>query len=128
MQRLFAEASRLEERNLPFAIVTIVSSEGHVPRKEGRMLVDGEGRTYSTIGGHQVESQAVELALECLRTGRGRLVSVNAGRGKVTIMIDVVNRIKKAVVIGYGHVGKAVARLLHETGYAVTVCDTRPFA
>ena len=40
MQRLFAEASRLEERNLPFAIVTIVSVEGHVPRKEGRMLVD----------------------------------------------------------------------------------------
>lgn len=127
MQRLFAEASRLEERNLPFAIVTIVSVEGHVPRKEGRMLVDGEGRTYSTIGGHLVESQAVELALECLRTGRGRLASVNAGRGKITIMIDVVNRIKKAVVIGYGHVGKAVARLLYETGYAVTVCDTRPF-
>ena len=36
---MFRKAYELDSRNLPFAIVTIIGSDGIVPRKSGRMLV-----------------------------------------------------------------------------------------
>ncbi len=121
---MYRRASELEAKNMPFAIVTIIGHEGTVPRSSGRMLVEEDGTTTSTIGGHRIENEAVKAALEALQEGKGRIISAESGHGRLTLMIDVVNKIKKAYIIGYGYVGKAIARLLHDTGYAVYIYDT----
>lgn len=123
---VFEAARELERCNLPFAIVTIVSTSSIVPRRSGRMLVDGQGDIVGTIGGHRVEEQARSAALDAMEKGEGRLVEVDSGKGRMTLMIDVVNRIRKVHVIGFGHVGRCVAEMLHSVGYAVYVYDIRP--
>ena len=123
---VFEAARKLERCNLPFAIVTIVSTSSIVPRRSGRMLVDGQGDIVGTIGGHRVEEQARSAALDAMEKGEGRLVEVDSGKGRMTLMIDVVNRIRKVHVIGFGHVGRCVAEMLHSVGYAVYVYDIRP--
>ena len=72
----------------------------------------------------QEGSADMKAALEALQEGKGRIISAESGHGRLTLMIDVVNKIKKAHIVGYGYVGKAVARLLHDTGYAVYIYDT----
>ena len=96
---LYKRASELEAKNMPFAIVTIIGHEGTVPRSSGRMLVEEDGTTTSTIGGHRIESEAVKAALEALQEGKGRIISAESGNGRLTLMIDVVNKIKKAHIL-----------------------------
>ena len=126
MDAIFAEAARREALNLPFAIVTIIGANAVVPRRSGRMLVDEEGGIVSTVGGHLIESKAVEAAVAAIREGRGRRLSVQMPSGEVELMIDVVNPIKKACIVGYGHVGQALAPLLFSVGYAVYIYDIHP--
>ncbi len=132
MNSLFAEAAELERLNLPFAIVTITATSGITPRKSGRMLVTESGSIVSTIGGHQVERLARDEAVEAIRERKGREISVNSGRGLMKLMIDVVKEPRRAFVIGYGHVGEAVAAVLHSLGFAIYIYDIRsadcPFA
>ena len=124
---MFAAAAEAERKNLPFAIVTIIGADGVVPRKSGRMLVAEDGRLCSTIGGHLVEDAAAAAACQAIREGRSRRISVDTGKGSMELMIDVVNPVKRAYVIGYGYVGKALAAMLHSVGYELHVFDIKPF-
>lgn len=123
---MFAKAYELERLKLPFAIVTIIGTEGIVPRRSGRMLVAEDGSTCSTVGGHLVEEAAIKASLEAISEGKGRIIDVSTGRGSVKLMVDVVQKAKRAYIIGYGHVGQAVAKALHSVGYAIYIHDTAP--
>ena len=125
-ESLFLRAYELDSRNLPFALVTVIGSDGTTPRKAGRMLVEEDGATHSTIGGHHVETEAVKASIEAMREGRGRIISVDSGHGRMELMIDVVNRVKRAYVIGYGHVGKKIAETLHSVDFALYIYDICP--
>lgn len=126
-QGIFERASGLEKKNQAFVIVSIVRSDGAVPRSEGRMLVEPDGRTTGTIGGHDVEKKAIEEAVEAIRTGRNRNVEIDNRHGKIEVLVDVVNRLKKVFIIGYGNVGAALASCLHYAGFETIVYDQRPF-
>lgn len=123
---MFQKAYELDSRNLPFAIVTIIGSDGIVPRKSGRMLVTECGEAWSTVGGHLIEDAAIKASIEAIKCGKGRIIDVSTGRGIVRLMVDVVNKAKRACIIGYGHVGRAVASVLHSVGYAVYIYDVNP--
>ena len=123
---LFLRAYELDRLNLPFAIVTVIGRDGVTPRTSGRMLVEENGTTHSTIGGHLVEEKAVKAAIGAMREGKGRVIAVDTGQGEMKLMIDAVNKIKRAYIIGYGYVGEAIARTLHSVGFAVYIYDIRP--
>lgn len=123
---MFRRAYEMDRRNLPFAIATVIGRNGTTPRRSGRMLIEEDGTTHSTIGGHLIETQTVEAALDAMKEGKGRIISVDAGHGRMEIMIDPVNRIKRAYIIGYGYVGKAIADTLHSVGFALYIYDIRP--
>ena len=125
-QKPFRKAAELEEKNIPFAIVTIAGTEGTVPRQSGRMIVAEDSSHFSTIGGHLIEDEAIRAAVEAIRDGRRRKLEAAAGKGRVTLMIDPVNKIRKAYIIGYGHTGKAIAETLHSIGYALYIYDINP--
>ncbi len=123
---MFRRAQELDRLNLPFAVVTIIGSDGIVPRRSGRMLVTEQGETESTIGGHLIENTAVKASLEAIEEGEGRIIDVSTGRGSVKLMVDVVNKAKRAYIIGYGYVGRTVAKTLYSVGYALYIYDINP--
>ena len=120
MFELLSEAERL---NLAAALVTITGTKGSVPRKSGRMAVLGDGRTAGTVGGGICERRAVEEALLSLKENSGRMFTVTLPKGECTMISDVVIPDRKLYVIGFGHVGEAVARLMHSCGYSIHVFD-----
>lgn len=120
---VFEKAAILERLNRPFALALIVASRGVVPRRSGRMLFSQDGEREGTLGGHRIEEEVAREAAICLKEGRGRSVTVAAGHGEVDIMIDPVNTSKRAIIIGFGHVGRAVAESLWRVGYEIDVCD-----
>ena len=78
---VFSEAAERERRNLPFATVTIIGTEGTVPRQSGRMVVLPDGTIYGTVGGGMIEKRAVEEAVSALADGSGRRITVSSGSG-----------------------------------------------
>lgn len=120
----------------PAALCTIVNSTGAVPRHAGsKMLVFVGGQTHGTVGGGEVEKLVYDAALESLQDGKTRLlnydlVDVEHGDpgicgGSLEIFIEPYLREPTVVVIGAGHVGKAVVHLASWLGFKVIVSDDR---
>ncbi|MBU3114143.1 XdhC family protein [Clostridium lacusfryxellense] len=60
--------------DIPKAIITIISTNGSVPRKEGaKMLVWSDGNILGSIGGGCSESSAINIAHDVIRTGGYRI-------------------------------------------------------
>lgn len=124
------------EQGIPSALATILSTSGSVPRHAGsKMLVYSNGRIVGTIGGGKMESEAINTAQEVIRTGEARtetytLNSIANGDpgicgGTATIFIEPIVIPATLLVIGGGHVGKALAELAKWMGYRVVLSDDR---
>jgi len=120
----------------PIALCTIVNTKGAVPRHAGsKMLVFPDGRIVGTVGGGEIENRVLEEALTSLRDGRTRflnyeMIDIEKGDpgicgGTVTIFVEPFLRPATVVVIGAGHVGKAVIHLASWLGFRVVVSDDR---
>ena len=121
---VFETAAVLERKNLAFAIVTIISYEGIVPRRSGRLLVSEDGKISGTIGGHVIDGRAAEAAVTAIRQRKSTKTWIESRAGRIEVMIDVVNAPKKVILAGYGKVGQALAALLHTVGFALFIADT----
>jgi xanthine dehydrogenase accessory factor len=126
-----------ERQGKPVTLATIVRAQGSVPRHVGcKMLVYADGSFEGTIGGGELESRVLEAALEALRSGRPGLVhfalnSLDSGDpgvcgGELDVYLDPILGKPTLLVIGGGHVGKAVAHLAHWLGFRVIISDDRP--
>ncbi len=123
---LFSRLAEKEKYGEPFALVTIISSSGTVSRRSGRMAVFPDGTTEGTVGGGKHEAEAVKEALECIREGRGRRVRLPVREyGEIEVMIDVPIRERRIVILGAGHVGRALYEEFRFLSWNVTVVDTR---
>jgi xanthine dehydrogenase accessory factor len=120
----------------PAALATVVSVQGSVPRQAGsKMLVRADGSIVSTIGGGAMESRVIKEALDAMRDGQTRMPSYtlnditvgDAGicGGTVQVFIEPVGIAPTLLVIGIGHVGKALAELGKWAGYRVVISDDR---
>jgi xanthine dehydrogenase accessory factor len=118
------------------ALATVVSVKGSVPRHEGsKMLVRADGSIIGTIGGGAMESLVIKEAVAAITDGKTRMPSYNlndikAGDpgicgGTVQVFIEPVGFPPTLLVIGGGHVGKALAELGKWTGYRVILSDDR---
>ncbi len=132
--RILARAAEALERGERAVLVTLVAVEGPAPRNPGaRMLVFADGRTEGTVGGGTLEAGAVGRARELLGTGRTLLETLDltdrglkCGGGKATLFYEDLFPEAELVVLGAGHVGRALARLAHEVGaFPVRVYDGR---
>lgn len=122
-------------RHKTLAIATVVQVTGSSPRDEGaKMVVLADGTIVGTLGGGSLEADVIQDALTCLRLGASALkgydltesgLGMKCG-GKIQVYIEPVCPARRLVIFGGGHVGKAVARLAVETGFAAEVIDDRP--
>ncbi len=67
-----------EERDVPKAIVTVISARGSVPRGPGaKMLVYEDRRIVGSIGGGCSESEVIRIAQQMIGTGQYQLHTVD---------------------------------------------------
>lgn len=132
---IYEEIVRLKKLGRPSALATIVESRGSSPQKQGaKMLVRDDGSTLGTLGGGCVEADAVQHCLMAIRDGRPRTVPFELNEtegglvcgGSLTVYIEPVSADPRLVILGAGHVGRAVATLARFAGFQVTAADDRP--
>ncbi len=137
MTSIYRALAELEERGQAGVVCTIMHSAGSVPRRAGsKMLVYPDGSFIGTVGGGEVESRVIQEAMEALKEGVNRVVNykmVNpqAGDpgicgGQLEVFVEPILPRPTVVVIGGGHVGKAVSHLASWLGFRVVVTDDRP--
>ncbi len=130
---LFEEAARLLRERIPFALLTVVGSRGSTPRKAGaKMIVRGDRSTLGTIGGGKVELDAVEAARASIRKGSPVMLEVSLTEeeghvcgGTLQIYVDPQGATAELIIVGAGHVGRALATAARFAGFRVTVMDER---
>jgi xanthine dehydrogenase accessory factor len=133
---LYAALAELEVAGGSAALCTIVREHGSVPRHLGsKMLVYGDGRLIGSVGGGELESRVVRAALDALGDGHPRsvrlqLVDPAAGDpgvcgGEVEIFVEPVRPAPTLLIIGAGHVGRALVHLGQWLGFRVVLADDR---
>ncbi|MBE0410100.1 MAG: XdhC family protein, partial [Anaerolineales bacterium] len=133
---IYKELAKIEETNQSGALCTIIRSEGSTPRHEGsKMLVYSNGETLGSIGGGEVESRVIAEALQSMIDRKSRLLTYNLAEpdrgdpgvcgGQLQIYIEPIIPKEQVIIIGAGHVGKAIAHLAHWLGFYVVISDDR---
>ncbi len=136
MRAVYAALLDAQEKGVSAALATVVRVIGSVPRHEGsKMLVYADGRFVGTIGGGAMESRVIQEAVASMQDGRTRtrsytLNDISAGDagvcgGTVDVFIEPIYSPPTLLVIGGGHVGKALAQLGKWMEYRVVLCDDR---
>lgn len=134
---VFQAVSDLEQQNKAGAVCMVVRTNGSTPRRSGsKMLVYPDGTIVGTVGGGELENRVRQAALEAIKDGKTRLLEyemtdiergdVGICGGQVEVYVEPIQPKPTLVVIGAGHVGKAVVHLAHWLGFRVVLSDDRP--
>lgn len=118
------------------ALCTIIASSGSAPRHEGtKMLVYPDGKFIGTVGGGEIENRVRQEALETIRSQHSKVLKYSmvdpqkgdpgTCGGTVEVYVEPILPKEKIILIGGGHVGKAVAHLAKWLGYSVAISDDR---
>ena len=136
---LLRQLSEAVDGGVAVASATVVDTSRSVPRRAGaKMLVFRDGSISGTVGGGEMEARVVSEAVAALADGRCRLLSyrlVDPGRGDpgvcggdVQIFVEPHMPKPTVIVMGYGHVGRAVSQLAGWLGFRVVATDDRSMA
>jgi xanthine dehydrogenase accessory factor len=131
---LFEEMVRLARGNAPCVLAIVVESRGSAPRKAGaKMIVKDDGSTLGTIGGGKVEMEVIDAALAAIARGTPATISLalteeygHVCGGSILVYIEPLGLASRLVIVGAGHVGRALATVARFAGFRVTVSDERP--
>ena len=134
---IYQALSEVEKNNESAALCTVVKSVGSTPRHVGsKMLVYPDGRFIGTVGGGDLEHRVLDEAWIAIGDGEARLLTYTMADpsrgdpgvcgGTVDVFVEPLLPPPMVVVIGAGHVGKAVVHLAKWLGFRVAVSDDRP--
>lgn len=131
---IYEELIKLQRAGISAALATVVESSGSSPRKAGaKMLVKSDGSILGTIGGGKVELEVIEAARGAILNSIPRtlpfVLTEEYGHvcgGKLLIYIEPACIRPQLVIIGAGHVGKALTTAAKLAGFRVAVADERP--
>ena len=133
---VFEAVLTAKEQGVLVALATVVSVTGSVPRHAGsKMLVRQNGSIVGTVGGGAMEALVVKEALAAIQDGKTRMPSYTLNDlangdpgvcgGTLQVFIEPVGAAPTLLVIGGGHVGKALAELGLWSGWRVILSDDR---
>jgi len=136
-ERVLRELSDAVQNGQPVVLATIVATNRSVPRHAGtKMLVYPDGRLTGTVGGGEMESRVIEEARAAFGSRRPQLLDyalLDPARGdpgvcggEVQIYLEPYMPAHTILVVGGGHVGRAIVDLADWLGYRTVVIDDRP--
>jgi len=121
-------------------LVTIVGVEGSSPARVGGKMLVTHDESLGTIGGGALEQAALREASEILISGRSQILEYKLSEdpvgndatsidmlcgGNVKVFFEYIPPRKRLYIWGGGHVGKALAGLMNESGFDITIIDNR---
>jgi xanthine dehydrogenase accessory factor len=129
--------SDLEANGEGGVLCTIVSSHGSTPRHTGsKILLYPDGKFIGSVGGGEIESRIIAEAKDAFLSGKSKILNYSLVKpqegdpgicgGQVEVYVEPILPKPKLIVIGAGHVGKALAHLATWLEYNVLVSDDRP--
>jgi xanthine dehydrogenase accessory factor len=135
-ERVLKVAAEWLDRGEKICLATIIRKQGSGPREVGaKMVITSGGRTAGSIGGGAVEKQIIERARRIIEEGKPVVVDFDLSGhssdldamcgGGISVFMEVLGEARRLIVIGAGHVGKAVAKLAREVGFSTTLVDDR---
>lgn len=131
MDVVWKKAFELEAAREPFAIVTVVRSEKPTSALPGaKAIINSTGKMFGFVGGQCTQSQVVSEALQCIETGKSKLVLISPDMeqqdrnrgitvlpmtcqsgGTVELFIEPKLPRRPLVVIGDSPIAKAISQL-----------------
>ena len=134
---IYQAIAEIEKNNESAALCTVVTSQGSTPRHVGsKMLVYPDGKFIGTIGGGDLEHRVLDEAWIAVIEGKARIIKysmvdpsrgdVGVCGGTVEVFVEPILPAPMVIVIGAGHVGKAVVHLAKWLGFRVAASDDRP--
>lgn len=136
MREVFQAIVEALDRGEPVAVLTVVRASGSTPRHlPANMLVRADGSFVGSIGGGSMEWQAIRDAQAALTERQSRMVDYsltgkepgNLGLcgGTEQVFIDVVVPNPTLLLVGAGHIGKALTKIAKVLEWRVVVVDDR---
>jgi len=127
--------SQLTRRNTGFVVVTVLSVKGSSPRAEQTKMVVTDDTVYDSIGGGNLEFEAIQTARSLLQGDRAAIERhdytlgadlVQCCGGSVELLYECFPACDFNVVLcGAGHVGKALVSILSGLPCRVQWMDSR---
>jgi xanthine dehydrogenase accessory factor len=125
-----------QDKGVSVALATVIRTQGSMPRHVGsKMIVWPDGQLVGTVGGGAMEAKVIAEAQRAILDGEPKIVSYTLNDlkqgdpgicgGTAEIFIEPLLHLPTLVVIGCGHVGKALAELGKWMGFRVIVSDDR---
>jgi xanthine dehydrogenase accessory protein XdhC len=132
--------TRLREQRRPGVLVTVMSVRGHAPREAGAKMVVAADRTWSTVGGGNLEAVAIERSRALLAAGvvepevlefalsdkAPYQQAVQCCGGEVKLLLEPLPVVPSVAIFGMGHVGLELARILARHDVELHLIDSRP--
>jgi len=131
---IYEELLKLKQEGRTSAVATIVQCSGSSPQKEGaKMLVRDDGSIIGSLGGGCIEAEVIQASRQAMKDGAPltipfELTEKHGGLvcgGKVLVYIEPVIPEPHLVILGAGHIGKALSKVARFSGFRVTVIDDR---
>lgn len=127
--------AELSEKKTPCVLITVTEAKGSTPRDAGtKMIVTMDGQ-YCTIGGGNLEFQAIEEARKLLSAATAQIkmkdyplgpALAQCCGGAVTVLLEpFIPNDKTLYLFGAGHVGKEVVAVLENLPVQVRWIDER---
>jgi len=126
--------AQLTGSGTPCVLITVMEAKGSTPREAGVKMVVTAQEQFGTIGGGNLEFQAIEAARELLVTLGGPVVKdyplgpklAQCCGGAVTVLLEPFAPSGKILYLfGAGHVGREVVQVLAGLGLRIKWIDER---
>lgn len=139
---IYREILKMADRGRAGVLITVIEKKGQGPAVVGKkLLLSDDGMTKGTIGGGELEYEAILKAREVLeqgnhctqlydlsgeeRAGNHRTLDMLCG-GMVTLFFEYIPIAPSVYILGIGHVGKHLLYHMENLDYRVTLMDDRP--
>lgn len=126
------ELAAMVREQRPGVLATVVAAERSTPRQPGaKMIVHADGALTGSVGGGAAEAHVVDQAALVAADGTCRTVHIDLDGGhgvcggRMTVFLEPVLRAVPFVVIGGGHVGRALATVGRTLPFRFLLVDDR---
>lgn len=123
------------DRGVPCVLVTVMTARGSTPREAGTKMVVTAEQSFGTIGGGNLEFEAIaqarELLAACEEAAQAKDYALGPSLaqccgGAVTIFLEPFGGPRKTLLLfGAGHVGKEVVKVLEGLPLKIRWIDER---
>ena len=118
------QVERAYEGETPVGIATLVGTpEGSALQVGTKLFIQENGETEGTLGAQELDHEASRKARELLAYGKCDYLTTESG---FQVFVETYTTPPTLVIMGGGHISKALANLAQPLGYQYYIVDDRP--